>query len=144
MPSKYFVVLLADLGIPGHAFISLGREDEELQSSITDGTWGMYPKDSVSGLESFFIGEVLGVIKDDYLRNKDYSLIIEVSEDEYNDAKAVLEKWRSKNYELLKSDCLSFVIEMANAISDKITIIPRTGFDNLPAEYLKELILENK
>lgn len=144
MASKFFVVLLADEGVPGHAFISLGREDDELQSSITDGTWGMYPQDNVSGLESVIIGEVSGVIKDDYLRNKDYSLVIEVSKDEYENAKTVLKKWRSKSYELLKSDCLSFVIEIANVLKDKITVIPRTDFDNLPAEYLKKMILENK
>lgn len=144
MASKFFVVLLADKGIPGHAFVSLGRESDELESSVTDGTWGMYPQNSVSGIESVIIGEVPGVIKDDYFRNKDYSLVVEVSKGKYEVAKTVLEKWRSKDYELLKSDCLSFVIEIANVLKDEITVIPRTGFDNLPAEYLKKLILENK
>jgi hypothetical protein len=144
MATKYFIVLLADSGVPGHAFVSFGIEDDILQSSITEGTWGMYPKSNTSGVASFLIGEVPGQIKDDYLRNKDYSLIIEVSGSEYNTCKAILTKWRNKNYQLVKSDCLSFVIEIANVIKNKITLIPRAGFDNLPAEYLKSLILANK
>lgn len=143
MSNKYFITLLADDGFPGHAFVNFGKEDDDLMMSISDGTFGMYPKESINGVISLLIGEVPGEIRDDYLRNKDYRLIIEVEAEDYNNCWEILEKWRSKNYQLLKSDCLSFVVEIAEKLSTYINVIDRDGFDNLPAEYLKKTIKEN-
>ncbi len=139
MAEKYFIVLLADEGIPGHAFINFGRESDLQRSSITDGTFGMYPKEGIK----IKIGEVPGELRDDFLRNSDHKLIVEVNKAEYDNCLGILNKWRSKNYELIKSDCLTFVIEIANAISSKIKVPTRIGFDNLPAEWLKKLIQTN-
>lgn len=143
MAEKYFIALLADDGVPGHAFVNFGRESDAQMSSITDGTFGMYPITKILGGLSVVIGEVPGIIKDDFLTNKDHRLVVEVSALEYQKCLSILQKWRSKNYQLLKSDCLSFVVEIADAIAAKISVPSRIGFDNFPAEWLKKLIQNN-
>lgn len=140
---KYFVAFCADGGVPGHAFISIGRESAISQSSVHDGTWGLYPATSSGAAKSIVIGEVPGGLRDDFLRNKDYTYVIEVSKAEYDMVKSTISKWKNKNYELAETDCLSFVIEVATIFSARITIPPRTGFDNFPARYLKKLIEVN-
>lgn len=140
---KYFVAFCADGGVPGHAFISIGRESSSSSSSINDGVWGLYPSSSSQGAKSFVIGAVPGYLKDDFLRNVDYVLSVEVGKDDYDRVKSTINKWKNKNYELLENDCLSFVIEVANILSGKITIPQRQGFENFPAKYLKNLIDSN-
>jgi len=140
---KYFVSFCADGGVPGHAFISIGRESPSSSSSISDGTWGLYPVNSFDAVKSIIIGEVPGQLRDDFLRNRDYTYTIEVTESEYNRVKSTISRWKSKNYELKESDCLSFVMEVANIFSGKINIPSRSGLENFPAKYLKKLIDAN-
>lgn len=137
---KYFVSFLADDGVPGHAFISIGRESEKEKSSITDGTWGMYPKKNNSNVKEILIGEVPGKLKDDFLREVDLTYSCEIKFDDYNKMKGIILKWKSKNYELAKNDCLTFLIEIANVINYKIKVPKREGYKNLPSNYLKKLI----
>ena len=137
---KYFVTFCADGGVPGHAFVSIGRESPTSMSSISDGTWGLYPANSAEGIGSPVIGEVPGGLRDDFLRNRDYTYTIEVSNTEYDKVKETVNKWRNKNYQLGQNDCLSFLIEVVNIFSGKIKAPSRSGLDNFPARYLKKLI----
>lgn len=139
---RYFVSFLAQEGVPGHAFISIGRESPKENSSISDGTWGMYP--AQADIKDLIIGEVPGNLRDDYLRQKDHSFVSEVDKKEYKEIKKIISDWRNRGYQMKKSDCLTFVIEVANAISDKIKIPKRQGYQNLPARYLEKLIEINK
>lgn len=141
---NYFVVICGDKGFPGHAFISFGRESDTAGMSISDGAFGMYPKNSASGIKSAVIGEVPGGLRDDYLRNKDHSLVIKVTQSEYESCLIIRDSWRTKKYELLKNDCLSFVIEIANELTSYLEMPQRSGFDNLPAEFVSAIILKNK
>lgn len=141
--NRYIAFCAKEDGV-GHAFISLGREDSEKLMTIYDGTWGLYPKEDKDSGKSFFIGEVPGEIRDDLLTKNDYTYIIIVSEDEYNQALQKVVEWQNKDYELLKNDCLSFLIDVANIVKEKIEIPERRGYKNLPAEYLKALINQNK
>lgn len=140
---KYFVTFCADDGIPGHAFISIGRESPGSLSSISDGTWGLYPVNSSEGIASPVIGEVPGILKDDFLRNRDYTFVLEVNKSEYDKVKETINKWSSKNYKLVLNDCLSFLIEVVNLFPNKIKAPFRSGFENFPARYLKKLIDSN-
>ncbi len=91
MAEKYFITMLADVASfssPGHAFVNFGKESDAQMSSITDGTFGMYPDHWSKGI----IGEVPGQIKDDFLRNSTYKKIVEVSEVEYDQCLAILKK----------------------------------------------------
>lgn len=133
---KYFVVFLAtSQGRVGHAFVSFGYEDDSRSQSVTDGTWGMYPEKD--GDKKSVIGSVPGKIKDDYLVRSEVKMIEEVSKSQYESALRVLKKWRDKDYELLESDCVTFVMEVAQAIG--LNIPSRSGLDNFPAKYVGKL-----
>lgn len=138
--NKMYVAFCAKEGIPGHAFVSLGREDEESKMTIHDGTWGLYPKNKLDGGKSFIIGEVPGEIRDDLLTGSDYTYVIEASQKDYDEVLKIVKKWREgSNYELLEKDCVSFLIEVAKIFKRKMAIPPREGFDNLPNEYVKKI-----
>jgi hypothetical protein len=142
--NKSFVAFCAKDGFPGHAFVSLGHEDEKQQMTIHDGTWGLYPKTSVEGGKSFVIGEVPGEIRDDLFTNSNHTYVIEVSEIEFNKTLKTINKWRKgTGYELLEKDCVTFIIEIANIYRDKIVIPKRKGLDNLPAEFIKKIKILN-
>lgn len=140
---KYFVVFCAKGGVPGHAFVSFGKEDNNKQASITDGSWGLYPKSSYEGASSPVIGEVPGNIANDFLTKIDLRLIKEVDFNTYNKALSLKKDWSSKNYKLLESDCLSFLIAVANTVSG-LKLPERSGLANLPVQYLQKLLEMNK
>lgn len=141
--NKKFVAFCADSNGIGHAFISLGYEDSEKLMTVNDGAWGLYPKESLNGVKSLVIGQVPGKIVDDYLRDTDLILVITVNDEEYEKVISKLNLWSTKNYELLKSDCLSFLIDVANIFSYKLNIPRRTGLENHPAKFLEKLIENN-
>jgi len=141
---KKYVVFSAKASGVGHAFITLGREDPVQMMTVHDGSWGLYPQTSRLGGKSFLIGEVPGKMKDDFLTKRDYNYVLTVSGSEYAEVLEKLNIWRGKNYELLKSDCLSFLIDVANVFKSRIKVPERSGFDNHPAQYLQALIEENQ
>lgn len=140
---KYYIVFCAKDGIPGHAFVSFGKEDYNQQISITDGSWGLYPNSRLSGAASYIIGEVPGGIANDFLTKIDFRFIKEVDGSTYTSALAIKNDWLNKNDELLKSDCVSFVIEVANKIPG-LKLPQRSGLENLPVLYLQCLIEINR
>ncbi len=138
--NKYYLVFLATSeGNVGHAFVSFGYEDMDQQMSVTDGSWGLYPKKD--GDMKSVIGQVPGEIKDDFLNNAEVKLIKSVTKQQYEAALEVLKAWKNKDYELLKSDCVSFVIEVANTIG--LNIPERSGLDNFPWRYVEKLKDQN-
>ncbi|GAA0871835.1 hypothetical protein GCM10009117_09810 [Gangjinia marincola] len=140
---KKFIAFCADSSGIGHAFISLGYEDSQRLMTVNEGSWGLYPKESLSGGKSLIMGEVPGKIVDDFLRTTDLILVVTVTDEEYNDATSKLNEWRTRNYELLESDCLTFLIDVANILSSKLDIPKRKGFENHPAKFLEKLIGNN-
>ncbi|TXF82341.1 hypothetical protein FUA23_21820 [Neolewinella aurantiaca] len=141
--NRYFVAFCASNQNLGHAFISLGYESPERMMTVHDGTWGMYPKTKIEGVISVFFGSVPGEIRNDFLTNRNQSFHLVVSENEYKKSLEVLNKWKNKDYQLLKSDCLSFIIEVATIFEHQIEIPIRDNFLNLPSYYLSELIRIN-
>ncbi len=132
-------------GTVGHAFVSFVREDNNLQQTVVDGIWGLYPASRTKGGASYLIGEVPGEIKDDFLTRPDVGLTVEVTPQEYKNALDIKNKWSNANYRLTEKDCLSFVIEVATSLSHKISIPGRCLFD-FPSDYIIKLkeLNENK
>lgn len=137
---KYFIAFLAtEEGPVGHAFVAFGRESEAQQMSISAGAWGLYPASSTSGAKSLVLGTVPGKLVDDFKRNSDVSLVLQVSKEEYELAMSIKELYAASNsYELLKNDCLKFLIDIASCCSS-LNLPERSGFENLPMAYLKKL-----
>jgi hypothetical protein len=137
---RYLVAFCANEGIPGHAFVSYGYESEELKMTVHGGTWGLYPSVREKGIASFFIGEVPGELRDDMVTNSDHTFVIEVTQEEYKAVVRVKESWATQSYEISKTDCVSFLIEVASIFEDKINIPTRDKLENFPARYLIKLI----
>ncbi|MCR9100283.1 MAG: VWA domain-containing protein [bacterium] len=137
---KRFITFYATTeGKVGHAFVSFVREDPALmQTTMKDGTWGLYPANKIAGGASFFIGEVPGAIRDDLETRPDVGKTIEVSKKEYQEALSIRDKWKNISYELTEKDCISFVEEVAKVLDHKLNIPYRELFDS-PSEYIIKL-----
>lgn len=144
--SVYFLVFV---GLPyagagghnaGHAFVIWGAEDAQKQMSYSS-AFGLYPdKQSVKLL----FKEVPGSIKDEAMskNSKMNRLIVKVDKSVYDAALAKKNQWAAKGtYQLLTRDCLSFTIDVATIA--KLKIPSRTGFDNIPWNYINSLITAN-
>lgn len=126
-------------GLVGHAFISYVREDNNLQQTVVDGVWGMYPASRKDLAKNFIVGEVPGEIRDDLLTKRDIGLTVEVNQQEYLMALQIKERWNNATYQLTETDCLSFVIEVANSLSHKLVLPERSMFKNFPYTYIETL-----
>lgn len=142
---SHYIVFSAESGTPGHAFVTFGREDSKAKMTIHDGSWGLYPVTKNNGIKSLVLGEVKGVIKDDYKSRPDKSLVLVISSAEYNRALSIKKQWAQKGiYQALKQDCLSFIIDIAKSLtSTKLNLPKRSGYTNLPMEYIEQMISIN-
>lgn len=129
----------------GHAFVGFARESHEEQMTVWDGDWGFYPSSEGGGFKAFLnviggiIFEVPGEIRSDFLTQKDISLFIEISEEDYYNALSIKNNWSNDmGYELLQDDCVSFVESVANSINGLIT--PNRITNPTPQGYVKKLI----
>ncbi|MDB5013911.1 MAG: hypothetical protein JWQ25_2113 [Daejeonella sp.] len=131
--------ILADGQNAGHAFVVWGVEDAQRRMSYAQG-WGLYP---INGLKALTLGKVPGKIQDDGVTSGDYNrLIVKVDKSVYQATLKKMEEWAKEgNYQLLTHDCLSFTIDMATIA--QLTTPARTGFDNIPWNYLLSLINAN-
>jgi hypothetical protein len=64
--------------------------------------------------------------------------------DEYLMVLGEIEKWKKKNYQLMESDCVSFVRSVASLFSPKITLPSDNMTNKLPINFVKALIDANK
>lgn len=137
--NKHYINFIAGEGKLGHAFVLFFYESEEEQMTVYDGTWGFYPKDG----KGIFHGP--GEIRDDYPRqsNAIHWLRLSISKEQYYKALAVKTTWENKEYTLTKSDCVSFITEVAQALGD-IDIPDRAYLENFPVSFLGKLIELNK
>lgn len=142
---KRFITFYATTdGRVGHAFVSFVKEDPvQMRTTTEDGTWGLYPTNSISGGASFLIGEVPGKIKKDISTRRDVGMTIEVGKQEYEEALSIRDKWQNTNYELTQKDCISFIEEIAKTLDHKLNIPYRDFFD-FPNDYILKLKELNK
>lgn len=159
-PLKYFVAFCSEevskSAAGGHAFITLGK-GKPFTCNIDgrDGeAYGLYAADfnekdckpsKFNALASYFVGELPGCLFNDIRTSVDNYLILRCTFEEYLLVQTEIEKWKRKNYELKKQDCLTFVIEVAKLFNYRLTVPPRSGvFANFPNQYILKLKALNK
>ena len=157
---KYFVAFCSEevstSAAGGHAFITLGK-GEPFTCNIDGGdgeAFGLYAKDDnnkdcvpskFNALTSpFYVGGLPGCLFNDIRTSVDNYFVLRCSFEEYLMVQSEIETWKKKNYKLTSQDCLTFVIEVAKLFSDRLTIPSRSGFDNLPNQYMLKLKSLNK
>jgi hypothetical protein len=140
-PSSYYLVFCAREGIVGHAFVAWATEDE-IKKQCTQNAFGMYPKEGEK-----IIGAVPGEIADEALKKDSLTSItdrfyVRLNKTDFDKAFKVMERWKGVEYKLLKSDCVTFVDEVAREI--KLNVPNRNMFINaMPQDYIKALIKKN-
>lgn len=138
--SSLYVVFCARWDtLPGHAFVVLGKEDASLQMSTVD-AFGYYPE-KPTDLRAVF-KKVPGVLADEFVRGTLaptlVRLILKVNKSDYEAVEAVRRNWASRtSFQLIEQDCVTFVMDVARAL--KLRIPDRSGFDNIPWNYVRRL-----
>jgi hypothetical protein len=151
---SYFVAFCSksptSSSLSGHAFVALGKGDP-FTCSVSNGTtecWGLYAKElgkkgcspsSMPAAASFFIGEVPGCLYSDIRTDVDNVFVLRCNYDQYLKALVLVDKWRNQQYQLLKKDCLAFLIEMAELFKYQLKYPSRTGLENFPDRYVQKL-----
>lgn len=158
--SKYFVAFCSEevstSAAGGHAFITIGK-GEPFTCNIDGGDgecYGLYAADfektdcvpsKFNALVSpIFVGGLPGCLFNDIRTSVDNYLILRCTFEEYLMVQLEIQSWKRKNYQLKTQDCLTFVIDVAKLFSDRLTIPSRSGFDNLPNQYMLKLKSLNK
>lgn len=140
--SSLSVVLAARSGVPGHAMVILGKEDEKQMISSIE-AFGFYPIDATKAV----FGRVPGKIADELATAKGIGgltsrLILKVDKADFDKVEGIRARWASKkDYKVLESDCVSFVTEVADALKLKT---PKRDDAKLPVSFLEKLVDTNK
>jgi len=143
--SKYYLVFCARGGSPtGHAFVAWGKDSFDANACQAS-AYGLYPKDGAAAIVRSLFGPVPGKIVAESLASKtSYRLIVQVDSTQFAAAEAVRqEKWSKvleSKYELLVTDCTTFVSDIAGAIHLKR---PERAEYLLPESFLKEMMKLN-
>ena len=142
---KYYLVFCARGGSPtGHAFVAWGKDSFEANACQASAYW-LYPKDGAAAIVRSLFGPVPGKFVAESLASKtSYRLIVQVDSTQFFATEAVRqEKWSKvleSKYELLVTDCTTFVSDIAGAIHLKRP--ERTEY-LLPESFLREMIKLN-
>jgi len=146
IPPAWYLVFMADGGsITGHAYVTWGMENPDKMRS-EQYCFGLYAKGNDT--KQILFGRVDGEFRDGdcwSILNTTHRLIVKVDEMVYIEAKKVYDRWhlQEKNgalkYELRNKDCVTFLIEVANATGLKT---PARGFA-FPQDYIETLINVN-
>lgn len=139
--TTYFLCFVAKPGVPGHAFVVFGQENEGRAMS-TEEAWGQYPKSS----KKAWMGSVPGGVVNEAMHGNSGSgysrLIVRVNSDQYRQAKGLLARWQRKDsYQLVAQDCVTFTAEVASTIGLKVPKRSQGGL--LPATFIHSLIQQN-
>lgn len=119
----------------GHAFASFIQEDLFQKQPKIVGCWGFYPKEKSA---QAIWGGVEGELRNDWQTNQDYSLLVEVSNVEFNECLRIKELYRTRfEYSLIGKNCVDF-------IRDLIAAIPRLQPPNKVFAYPDEMVRELK
>lgn len=128
----------------GHAFIGIGKGTPltcDINGSETE-MIGFYPKVRIEGGKSFFFGPVDGQVKNDVRTSINSYTFKKITFADYIKVKLKIEQWKTRKYELTRTDCISFFIDIASTFTD--TQLPdRTQFVT-PEAYVRQFIFINK
>lgn len=107
-----------DLGVGriGHVWVGfIQKDDEKVLSDIRLGFWPV--EASIRTDEDYFNGKAQGELRSDKDTNHEHMFTREVSATQFAKANEVVSKWKNMSsiYQVLKRDCVSFLIDVANA-----------------------------
>ncbi|HEX2787611.1 MAG TPA: hypothetical protein VHP32_06865 [Ignavibacteria bacterium] len=128
----------------GHAFIGIGKGTPltcDINGNETE-IWGFYPKKKVDGAKSYWFGPVDGNIASDVFTKIDRQFFIRIDFSDYLKIQLKVEEWKKKQYQLTRSDCISFLIDVCSTLPDRIKV-PTRETTELPDDYVKKLIIQN-
>ncbi len=140
--SSLSVVLCARPGVPGHAMVILGKDDET-KKACTIEAFGFYP---TSGTKAVF-GPVPGKVADEFLQGRGIGaaacrIIVRVDQPRFDKIEAIRKKWAGKkDYRLLEADCVTFTSEVAGSLGLKL---PDRKDAKLPVTFIQKLYELNK
>lgn len=150
---QYFIVFsardmhLKPFSIGGHAFVSWATKDKFNDTLVSHQTLGFYP-DSHSNIFQATFSKIRGHVKKgfDYNRKgmKLEQMIVEVDSTSWHRSKKVEKGWAKHSYNLLQSNCVSFIDRVAGIV--KLKRIKTTRFHYVPVrpvKYIRSLIKKN-
>jgi hypothetical protein len=144
--AEYFLIFSAYGGsITGHMNVGWGKESPALLASVDEGCFGFY---SPQTWAQFTLAPVEG-----YLRSCPPGeaglvrrLIVRLPLANYNSSLQVMFRWRKRaEYQLYKSDCVTFTAEVASAAGLKVpgrSLLPPQNI--FPDGFLTSLIVINE
>ncbi|MEI8289916.1 MAG: hypothetical protein WCH99_10620 [Verrucomicrobiota bacterium] len=144
--NKYYLVFCARGGSPtGHAFVAWGKDSFEAKACQAS-AFGLYPKGGAAAIAKSMFGPVPGKIVEESLASKTtYRLIVQVDSTQYAAAEKVrVKKWNTvmeNKYELLVTDCTTFISDVAREIKLKR---PERAEYMFPESFLREMIRLNQ
>lgn len=131
----------------GHSFVVFGVEDRQRRVSYYS-AFGFYTMPTSSGGANWrsIFSEVPGQLRNDAMlttNNRFNRLIVKVNKNVLDAALQRKNQWASGSYQyqLLRRDCVSFAINMAQIAG--LNMPNRTGFDNVPWNYIVAMMNAN-
>ncbi len=129
----------------GHAFIGIGKGTPltcDINGNETE-IWGFYPQKKIDGAKSYWFGPVDGKIASDIFTKIDRQFFIRIDFGDYLKIQLKVEEWKKKQYQLTRNDCVSFLIDVCNTLPKRI-VVPKRETTDLPDDYVKKIINQNK
>jgi hypothetical protein len=108
----------------------------------TQVTFGFYPKDGVD-MQTVLGSDVPGDIVAESMESTNYQrisgrLIVQVNKEDYESAQARIAAWKTNDYNLYATNCISFAKDVASTIGLLGTDIP---VNQLPANFFTAMVL---
>ena len=135
----YLIFISRGESMVGHAFVAWGKESWAQQQSVIE-AFGFYPKDG-KGILSSVPGKIVDDLLSGSLNQATQLISVKVNSDVFNRAKQKISKWETKDYNVMKKNCIDFVIDVAKLAG---VTVPVRGSIELPEDYLKRLIDVNR
>jgi hypothetical protein len=127
---------------PGHAYIVLGRDDDDKQLCAIE-AFGFQPaNEGDKGIVKAVPGDVVEPYVKDYKKPLPgvCRLILKVDRSQYDAVDAVRRKWTDREYSLTGSNCIDFADDAAKALE---LSRPRRSRTQRPHSYIRRLAEEN-
>lgn len=128
----------------GHAFVAWMVYDGKTRQCRIPVGYGFYPREGVKLVSSVFgyvPGAILDEAKNPNTRLLTHCLIVNVDEEVYKGSQRVIQKWKTRDYNLFRNNCISFLMDVGRAVG--ISVPGRSATD-LPADYMIRLAQANR
>jgi hypothetical protein len=129
-------------GFPGHAYVVLGRDDED-QRLCAIAAFGFQPADEE---DRGIVKAVPGEVAEPYVKDYDKPLpgvcrlILKVDRSQFDAVDAVRKKWSDREYRLSGPNCIDFADDAAKALN---LARPKRSRTQRPHSYIHQLTEQN-